>query len=139
MASHQRYFGEIRARVAELADALDSGFIFERFPVVARTVFNRTERFDNTSDNALFARQYGAFEQKPKLAQKLAQLRRSRGPSLNAAETNTNERPRPGIARRSPAGNCQNAFYANRAFFSRSRFGSSTTTIARLFARVTAL
>jgi len=68
---------EACARVAELADALDSGFRFERFPTLSLTFFDRAELFGNTSDNALFKRPQGAIERKVKLAQKLAQLRKA--------------------------------------------------------------
>ena len=36
------------------ADALDSGFLFDRFPAVSWTCFNRAELFDYAWDNALF-------------------------------------------------------------------------------------
>ena len=71
------YFVRLCARVAELADALDSGFRFERFPTLSLTFFDRAEPFGNTGDNALFELPHGAIEPKVKLAQKLAQLRRA--------------------------------------------------------------
>ena len=61
--------------MAELADALDSGLRFHRFPTLSLTFSCRAQRIDNTDDNGLSALRYGPIEQNRKLAQKLAQLR----------------------------------------------------------------